>query len=181
MIHDSVATSKGSAAKSSTTPSISSTAYKYNREYAIQTSVWPPRRGADVLVLCDTNGGSFPWEIEEITRAVAALELAPLGCHTHNDSGNAVGNALGAVRAGAVQVQGTINGYGERCGNVNLCVVIPNLVHKMGVDCMDRELVGQLTELSWYVSEVANVTPTITSPTSGAAPSRTRAASTSAP
>ncbi len=134
-------------------------AYKHNREYALQTLRVAADAGADVLVLCDTNGGSFPWEVEEITREVAALGLAPLGCHTHNDSGNAVANALGAVRAGVTQVQGTINGYGERCGNVDLCVVIPNLALKMGVECMPRELVGRLTELAWYVSEVANVTP----------------------
>jgi 2-isopropylmalate synthase len=159
MIHDSVSYLKGLGREVVYDAEHFYDAYKHNREYALQTIRVAAAAGADVLVLCDTNGGSFPWEIEEITRAVDALSLAPLGCHTHNDSGNAVGNALGAVRGGATQVQGTINGYGERCGNVDLCVVIPNLVHKMGVDCMDRDLVGRLTELSWYVSEVANVTP----------------------
>ncbi len=134
-------------------------AYRANREYALETLHVAAAAGADWLVLCDTNGGSLPWEIEEITRAVAALDLAPLGIHCHNDSANAVANTLAAVRAGVTQVQGTINGYGERCGNVDLTSVIPNLVLKMGVPCMPRELVARLTELSWYVSEVANVTP----------------------
>ena len=159
MIHDSVSYLKGLGREVVYDAEHFYDAFKHNREYALQTLRVAADAGADVLVLCDTNGGSFPWEIEEITRAVAALDLAPLGCHTHNDSGNAVANALAAVRAGAVQVQGTINGYGERCGNVDLCVVIPNLALKMGVECLSRALVGRLTELSWYVSEVANVTP----------------------
>jgi 2-isopropylmalate synthase len=134
-------------------------AYKANRDYALETVRVASAAGADVLVLCDTNGGSLPWEIEEITRAVTGLGLAPLGIHTHNDSANAVANALAAVRAGATQVQGTINGYGERCGNVDLTSVIPNLVLKMDIECMAPELVGRLTDLAWYVSEVANITP----------------------
>jgi 2-isopropylmalate synthase len=134
-------------------------AYKANPDYALETLRVAAAAGASVLVLCDTNGGSMPWEIEEITRAVAALGLGPLGIHTHNDTGNAVANALAAVRAGAVHVQGTINGYGERCGNADLCVLIPNLVLKLGIDCLPRELLARLTELSWYVSEVANVAP----------------------
>src|SRR5438067_1429100 len=134
-------------------------AYKSSRDYAVETLRVAAAAGADVLVLCDTNGGSLPWEIEEITRLVAGLELAALGIHTHNDSANAVANALAAVRAGATQVQGTINGYGERCGNVDLTSVIPNLVLKMGIDCMAPELVGRLTDLAWYVSEIDNITP----------------------
>jgi 2-isopropylmalate synthase len=134
-------------------------AYKANPDYALETLRVAAASGASVLVLCDTNGGSMPWEIEEITRAVAALGLGPLGIHTHNDTGNAVANALAAVRAGAVHVQGTINGYGERCGNADLCVLIPNLVLKLGIECLPRELLARLTELSWYVSEVANVAP----------------------
>src|SRR5579884_2808171 len=130
-------------------------AYKANPDYALETLRVAAASGASVLVLCDTNGGSMPWEIEEITRAVAALGLGPLGIHTHNDTGNAVA----AVRAGAVHVQGTINGYGERCGNADLCVLIPNLVLKLGIECLPRELLARLTELSWYVSEVANVAP----------------------
>ena len=134
-------------------------AYRANRDYALETLRVAAVAGADVLVLCDTNGGSLPWDVEEITRAVAALDLAPLGIHTHNDSANAVANALAAVRVGAIQVQGTINGYGERCGNADLTSLIPNLVLKLGVECMPRELVARLTELAWYVSEVANITP----------------------
>jgi 2-isopropylmalate synthase len=134
-------------------------AYKASRDYALETLRVAAAAGADVLVLCDTNGGCLPWEIEEITRAVGALDLAPLGIHTHNDGASAVANALAAVRVGAVQVQGTINGYGERCGNADLTSIIPNLVLKLGYDCMAPELVGRLTELAWYVGEVANVTP----------------------
>ncbi len=134
-------------------------AYKANRDYALQTLQVASAAGADWLVLCDTNGGSLPWEIEAITEQIAALELAPLGIHCHNDSANAVANTLAAVRSGATQVQGTINGYGERCGNVDLTSVVPNLVLKMGLDCMAPHLVARLTELAWYVSEVANITP----------------------
>jgi 2-isopropylmalate synthase len=135
-------------------------AYKLgDREYALETVRTAAAAGADWLVLCDTNGGSLPWEIEEITRLVANMDLAPLGIHCHNDSANAVANTLAGVRAGATQVQGTINGYGERCGNVDLTSVVPNLVLKMGIPSMSHELVSRLTELSWYVSEVANVTP----------------------
>jgi 2-isopropylmalate synthase len=131
--------------------------YKRNPDYALETLRAAAEGGADVLVLCDTNGGSLPWEVQEIVRRVVQLGLAPVGIHTHNDGGVAEANALVAVREGAVQVQGTINGYGERCGNCDLVAVIPNLVLKLGVPAMPPELLRRLTELSWFVSEVANV------------------------
>ena len=90
--------------------------------------------GADLVVLCETNGGTLPEFVEQVTREVIAALGQPVGIHTHNDGGVGVANALAAVRAGAVQVQGTINGYGERVGNCNLTTVMPNLQLKMGID-----------------------------------------------
>jgi 2-isopropylmalate synthase len=133
--------------------------YKANPEYALQTLQAAAQNGADVLVLCDTNGGSLPWEIEEITRAVKVQVEIPLGIHTHDDGGNGVANTLAAVRAGVMQVQGTINGYGERVGNANLCTVIPNLQLKMGRECVPPEKLATLTDLSHYVADVANQPP----------------------
>jgi 2-isopropylmalate synthase len=131
--------------------------YKANPEYALRVLRTAADAGADVLALCDTNGGSMPWEVADLTRLVRRLDLAPLGIHTHNDTANAVANALAAVREGVEQVQGTINGYGERCGNADLTAIIPNLVLKMRQECAVAELLPRLTELSWFVSEVANV------------------------
>ncbi|HEX9029058.1 MAG TPA: citramalate synthase, partial [Anaerolineales bacterium] len=131
--------------------------YKARPEYAIETLRAAADAGADVLVLCDTNGGCMPWEIEEIVRVVAAQVDTPLGIHTHNDSGCGVANALAAVRGGAVHVQGTINGYGERVGNADLCTIIPDLQLKMGLRCLSSENLAWLTELSNYVAEVANL------------------------
>ena len=134
--------------------------YRANPEYALAVLRAAAESGAHVLVLCDTNGGSLPWDVEAITAEVVRLGLGPMiGVHTHNDSGNGVANALAAVRAGARHVQGTINGYGERCGNADLCQVIPNLMLKLGYEVLPREVLARLTELSWYVSEVANVAP----------------------
>src|SRR5690606_18711301 len=107
--------------------------YKADARYAIEPIAAAPRGGAATLALCDTNGGSLPWEVEEVVRAVQrALPTAQLGVHTHDDSGCGVANALSAVRAGARHVQGTINGYGERCGNANLCSIIADLELKLG-------------------------------------------------
>ena len=131
--------------------------YKANPDYALATLRAAATHGADVLVLCDTNGGSMPWEVEEITRAVAAQFDTPLGIHTHEDGGCAVANSLVAVRAGAVHVQGTINGYGERVANANLCTLIPDLQLKMGIPCVPPENLARLTELSRFVAEVANL------------------------
>lgn len=131
--------------------------YKANREYAMQVLEAAQAAGADWIVLCDTNGGSLPTEIYDIVKSVHASLQVPLGIHPHNDSGVAVANALAAVQAGATQVQGTINGIGERCGNVNLVSVIPNLQLKLGYDCVSREQLQGLTQLARYVAEIANM------------------------
>ena len=131
--------------------------YKADPAYALETLRAAEAGGADVIVLCDTNGGSMPWEIEEVVCQVRQVVDAPLGIHTHDDSGVGVANALAAVRAGAVHVQGTINGYGERVGNANLCALIPDLKLKMGLDCITDEQLRRLTETSRYVSELANL------------------------
>ena len=132
--------------------------FKSNPDYALKTLEVAARSGAKCLVLCDTNGGALP---DEISRAVAAAAAAgvPLGIHCHNDGGLAVANTLAAVKAGVTQVQGTINGYGERCGNADLCTIIPALKLKMGIDCITDEQMSLLTEVSRYVSELANLTP----------------------
>lgn len=133
--------------------------YKAHPDYAVATLHAAIEGGADVLVLCDTNGGCLPWEIEEITAAVGELFDTNLGIHAHNDGGSGAANTLAAVRAGAVHVQGTINGYGERVGNANLCTVIPNLQIKMGLSCVSAENLARLTDLSHFVDEVANQLP----------------------
>ncbi|MDH5762769.1 MAG: citramalate synthase [Nitrospinota bacterium] len=130
--------------------------YKKNPEYALKVLKEAESAGADWLVLCDTNGGTMPWEIKSIFEEVRKVCKAPLGIHTHNDSELGVANALTAVEAGAGQVQGTINGYGERCGNCNLVSVIPNLKLKMGMDCLTNDQMKGLKELSAYVDELAN-------------------------
>lgn len=112
--------------------------------------------GAGWAVLCDTNGGTLPAEIAAVVRQVVASVDVAVGIHTHNDSEVAVANALAAVEAGARQVQGTVNGYGERVGNANLCSIIPNLQLKLGFRCLPDDQIGRLTELSRYVSEVGN-------------------------
>jgi 2-isopropylmalate synthase len=131
--------------------------YKANPRYAIETLATAAKNGAEVVVLCDTNGGTMPWEIEEICKDVATKVDVNLGIHAHDDSGCGVANTLAAVRAGAVHVQGTINGYGERVGNANLCSIIPDLQLKMGVKCVPEDNLKQLSELSYYVAEVANL------------------------
>ena len=121
--------------------------------------------GADVLVLCDTNGGCLPNEVYEITKAVCT-EVSPMvvGIHTHNDSDCAPDNSLAAVRAGARHVQGTINGLGERCGNTNLCTIIPDLALKMGFEVLSSEKIKTLTEVSHFVFEIGNLTPVMNMP-----------------
>ncbi len=131
--------------------------YKANPGHALQVLLAAVSGGADVLVLCDTNGGSFPWEIESAVQAVREATDTVLGIHTHDDAGCGVANTLAAVRAGAAHVQGTINGYGERVGNANLSTLIPDLQIKMGFDCVPPENLRRLAELSYYVSEVANL------------------------
>jgi 2-isopropylmalate synthase len=129
--------------------------YKDNADHALATLAAARDAGADLLVLCDTNGGCLPEEIDAIFRAAARhVSPTPVGIHTHNDCGLGVANALAAVRAGAVQVQGTINGYGERTGNCNLTTIIPCLQLKMGLDVAPN--MAQLTELAFFVDELAN-------------------------
>ena len=131
--------------------------YKDDPTYALKTLEAAQRAGADSIVLCETNGGTLPKELIKIIRRVKKKIKVPLGIHTHNDSGVAVANTLAAVEEGALQVQGTINGLGERCGNVNLCSVIPNLQLKMGIDCIKKKQLAKLTEVSRYVAELANL------------------------
>ena len=131
--------------------------YKANSEYALSTLRAAAENGADVLVLCDTNGGALPWDVEEVVRAVAGGFDITLGIHTHDDSGCGVANTLAAVRSGATHIQGTINGYGERVGNANLCTLIPDIQLKMKRTCLPPESLARLTELSHFVSEVANL------------------------
>ena len=133
--------------------------YKHNGPYALKCLEAAQDAGASILVLCDTNGGTLPHEIEEIVHTVRRQMRIPIGIHTHDDSGCGVANALAAVRAGAVQVQGTINGYGERCGNANLIPIVANLRLKMGYDCLGADSLQHLTGLSQFVDEVANLTP----------------------
>ncbi|MBW1740741.1 MAG: citramalate synthase [Deltaproteobacteria bacterium] len=133
--------------------------YKNNPDYAMKTIEAAVSGGAHVIVLCDTNGGTLPFEIQEIMEKICPRIPVKVGIHAHNDCGLAVANTLVAVRAGAVMVQGTVNGYGERCGNADLTSVVPNLQLKMGLSCMTDENLRRITELSRYVSEVANMTP----------------------
>jgi 2-isopropylmalate synthase len=110
-------------------------------------------------VLCDTNGGSMPYEVSGIVEHVRKALKLPLGIHAHNDTDSAVANSIMAVKAGCTHVQGTINGYGERCGNANLCSIIPNVFLKMGRKGVDRKRLARLRDLSLFVDEMANVIP----------------------
>jgi len=132
--------------------------YAADPKYALETLKAAARGGASAVVLCDTNGGTLPWQIEDLVRIAINSVPAPVGIHAHNDAGCAVANSLAAVRAGAVQVQGTVNGYGERCGNANLSAIIPNLELKLGVSCVPPGKVRDISELSRFVSDVANLT-----------------------
>jgi 2-isopropylmalate synthase len=133
--------------------------YRADPAYALETLRAAARGGAETLVLCDTNGGSVPWQIGEIVAKVKAAVDHPLGIHAHNDSECAVANSLAAVHAGAAQVQGTINGYGERCGNANLCSIMPALELKLGVRCLPEGHLRTLHDVSHFVAEVANLAP----------------------
>ncbi|MDD4881133.1 MAG: citramalate synthase [Gallionellaceae bacterium] len=129
-----------------------------NPDYAMATLRAAAEAGADWLVLCETNGGKLPWEMEAITREVAArLPGVRLGVHCHNDTGCAVANSLSAVRSGATMVQGTINGYGERVGNADLVTILANLQLKMGYPVLPDERLQDLTSLSRFVAEVVNL------------------------
>ncbi len=131
--------------------------YKLDPDYALDTLRAALRGDAEILVLCDTNGGTMPWEVTDIVRHVKSQINAPIGIHAHNDGECAVANTLAAVREGCVQVQGTINGYGERCGNANLCSVLPDLELKLGLKTLPDGHLEKLFEISHYVSEMANL------------------------
>jgi len=131
--------------------------YKANRDYTLSTVKAAAEAGADCIIPCDTNGGTLPYDVAAIMEAVGREVDRPLGIHAHNDAEVAVACSLMAVQSGAVQVQGTINGYGERCGNANLCSVIPALKLKMGVDCISDEQLAKLSDVARYVSELANL------------------------
>jgi 2-isopropylmalate synthase len=133
--------------------------YQADPLYALETLKAAIRGGAETVVLCDTNGGAMPWEVEKIICEMKESIQHPFGIHTHNDGECAVTNALLAVREGAIQVQGTINGVGERCGNANLCSIMANLELKMSRQCLPEGRLHKLYELSHVVDEVANITP----------------------
>ncbi|MGF1591309.1 MAG: citramalate synthase [Pleurocapsa sp.] len=141
--------------------------YKRNPEYALLTLRTAWAAGAQWLTLCDTNGGTLPHEIAqivtEIINAIPDLH-GKLGIHTHNDGGTAVANAIAAVMSGATMIQGTINGYGERCGNANLCTLIPNLQLKLGYSCLKEQQLAQLSPTSRIISEIVNLAPDDSAP-----------------
>jgi 2-isopropylmalate synthase len=133
---------------------------KLDYEYGFDTLAAALEGGADALVLCDTNGGTMPWEVERYFEAARkTFPNVTLGIHTHNDGEMAVANSLAAVRAGATHIQGTINGYGERCGNANLCSIIPDLELKMGYRALPEGNLRHLTHVSRAVAEIANLAP----------------------
>ncbi len=133
--------------------------YKANPDYALQTLRCAVEAGAERVILCDTNGGTMPWETREICAVVKRECVVPLGIHAHNDTEMAVANSLVAIEAGIVQVQGTINGIGERCGNANLCSILPNLELKMGRPVLGDRRLARLREVSNFVTEIANLMP----------------------
>lgn len=135
--------------------------FKANPEYTLAAARAALDSGSDAIVLCDTNGGSMPWEIGHAvseTRKHLGGD-PPLGIHAHNDTEQGVANTLYAVRGGVRQVQGTINGYGERCGNANLCSIIPNIRLKLGMNCIEEDGLKKLYEVSHFINELANLNP----------------------
>ncbi len=139
--------------------------YKENPEYSLKVLTSAAQAGADVLVLCDTNGGSLPIEIYDITQVVCKqFNTLIVGIHTHNDTDCATANCLAAVRAGARHVQGTINGIGERCGNANLCAVIPDLAFKTNFEILNPDKIKTLTEVSRFMFEICNLSPIMNMP-----------------
>lgn len=138
--------------------------YLADADYALETLRAAAEAGADVLTLCDTNGGTLPHQIYDIVQEVCRHFEVTIGIHAHNDAACAAANTLMAVQAGARHIQGTINGIGERCGNVDLCSVIPSLQLKLGYQCVGEEQLETLTSLSQFVNEVANLNPVDRSP-----------------
>ncbi|MCG8570225.1 MAG: citramalate synthase [Spirochaetes bacterium] len=133
--------------------------YKDDPAYCLKILETATEAGADALVLCDTNGGTLPTEVMQIMQELPQNNLKPLGVHFHNDTGNAVANSLMAIEYGASHVQGTINGWGERCGNANLCVIAPNICLKMKLNANICQQLEHLTSLSRFVFEKANIIP----------------------
>ena len=133
--------------------------FKSNCDYTLETIKVAVKAGADHVILCDTNGASLPSDIATAIKALKKVVNVSLGIHTHNDADLAVANSLVAVQSGVTHVQGTINGYGERCGNANLCSLIPDLQIKMGIQCISKKQLTKLTLISHYIAEVANLTP----------------------
>lgn len=131
--------------------------YKKNKEYTLSVLKTAEKAGADNICLCDTNGGAIIWELQEVIKEIKKEIKSPLGIHIHNDSGLAVANTIAAVNLGINQVQGTMNGYGERCGNADLTSIIPTLKLKMGIDCISDFALEKLTKISHYISEIANL------------------------
>lgn len=131
--------------------------YKANPEYALQTLKVAESAGADCVILCDTNGGTLPQQVSEVIPTITRHLSTALGIHAHNDADTAVATSLAAIQSGATQVQGTINGYGERCGNANLLSVIADLQLKMGLSCITEDQLARLTEVSRFVSEIVNI------------------------
>jgi 2-isopropylmalate synthase len=142
--------------------------YKRNPEYAVETLMAAQDAGADWLVLCDTNGGLLPFEVAEIVRQVKPRMGKPFGIHVHNDTECGVANSMTALQLGATMVHGTINGFGERCGNANLCSIVANLKLKLGVNCVTDAQLTSLRSLSLYVTELATRPPRDEQPYVGA-------------
>ncbi|MFQ5721729.1 MAG: citramalate synthase [Candidatus Aminicenantales bacterium] len=130
---------------------------KSNPKYAMATLQAAAEEGASWLVLCDTNGGTLPQEVYEITKKIVKTFSLPIGIHCHNDCGLAVANSIMAVEAGATQVQGTFIGFGERCGNANLSTIIPTLQLKKGLQCINENKMSKLTSVARYIAEISNL------------------------
>ncbi len=169
MIEDSVAFLKASGARVFFDAEHFFDGYRADPEFALETLRAAVRGGAECLVLCDTNGGSMPLFVRDVVAEVVEMFDVPIGIHCHNDAGMAVANSQIAVEMGATQVQGTINGYGERTGNANLCTVIPNLELKSGLRTLPEGQLRELTELSRWVDELALVPHNERAPYVGAA------------
>lgn len=131
--------------------------YNANHEFAINCLLTAQKAGADCIVPCDTNGGTLPYDIKRIMEEVIKKIKVPVGIHAHNDSDCAVANSIIAIELGAIQVQGTINGLGERCGNANLCSIIPNLQIKSGFRCVTDNQLRKLRDASRFLNEIANI------------------------
>ena len=167
MVRDSVAYLKGQGRRVFFDAEHFFDGYRSDPDFALRVLGAAEESGAERLVLCDTNGGMLPHDVADIVEEVRSRVAAPLGIHVHNDAGCAVANSLIAVEHGAFQVQGVVNGYGERTGNADLIPIAANLVLKMGADCLPAGAVEHLTEVAHYVAEVANVAPDSRQPYAG--------------